>query len=331
MESKDLQCRICWLTPKDESLMPTEMDFLDQIKRCTGVELSESFNWPNRICTSCALLLRAALKLRSLCQDAEKKLQELSEKEVQALAEKEMLELLENDLHEQAETELREFHIQIVSDEQESASKDLRSDSEVEYEYLESYDVTLECSEDADEMVSIEPANSAPEESVYSLSPKPEAGEEDDSGQDPSFACTRCHKVFSELVKLNTHMKVHLTEKPHECEICHKRFRQTPQLTRHMNTHTGNRPYKCDYCDSRFADPSTRIKHQRIHTNERPYKCKFCSKSFAYSNVLRVHLKTHTGERPFSCQYCQKTFSQLHHKNAHEKSHKHTKEGETWE
>jgi len=39
MESKDLQCRICWLTPKDESLMPTEMDFLDQIKRCTGVEV----------------------------------------------------------------------------------------------------------------------------------------------------------------------------------------------------------------------------------------------------------------------------------------------------
>jgi len=69
-----------------------------------------------------------------------------------------------------------------------------------------------------DEMVSIEPANSAPEESAYSLSPKPEAGEEDDSGPDPSFACTRCHKVFSELVKLNTHMKVHLTEKPHECE-----------------------------------------------------------------------------------------------------------------
>jgi len=92
----------------------------------------------------------------------------------------------------------------------------------VEYEYLESYDVTLESSEDAacsaDEMVSIEPANSAPEESVYSLSPKPEAAEEDDSGHDPSFACTRCHKVFSELVKLNTHMKVHLTEKPHECE-----------------------------------------------------------------------------------------------------------------
>jgi len=59
----------------------------------------------------------------------------------------------------------------------------------VEYEYLESYDVTLESSEDAacsaDEMVSIEPANSAPEESVYSLSPKPEAAEEDDSGHDP--------------------------------------------------------------------------------------------------------------------------------------------------
>ncbi|EDV48425.1 zinc finger protein 774 [Drosophila erecta] len=319
VDSKDLQCRICLVQPKDESLMSTEPDFPDQIKRCTGIELRESPNWPNRICTSCALLLRAALKLRSLCQQTEKELKE---------------------------QKLLEINIEIIHDEQETTkkkrdSKDLSkneatgSDSEVEYEYLESYDVTLESSEDvacsADELVSIEPANSAPEESVYSLSPKPQTFEDEDSGQAASFTCNICNNVYSERVKLTNHMKVHSTEKPHECEICHKRFRQTPQLARHMNTHTGNRPYKCDYCDSRFADPSTRIKHQRIHTNERPYKCKFCGKSFGYSNVLRVHLKTHTGERPFSCQYCQKSFSQLHHKNTHEKSHKTPKEAKTWQ
>ncbi|EDW53875.1 zinc finger protein 184 [Drosophila sechellia] len=313
VDSRDLKCRICLVQPKDESLMPTEPDFPDQIKRCTGVELSESPDWPNRICTSCALLLRAALKLRSLCQQTEK------------------------DLKEQ---KLQEINIEIVHDEQEtnkkkSESRDLSkneangSDSELEYEYLESYDVTLENSEDvaysADELVSIEPAISAPEESVCSLSPKPVTFEDEDCGQAASFSCSICNNVYSERVKLTNHMKVHSAEKPHECEICHKRFRQTPQLARHMNTHTGNRPYKCDYCDSRFADPSTRIKHQRIHTNERPYKCEFCSRSFGYSNVLRVHLKTHTGERPFSCQFCQKSFSQLHHKNTHEKSHKRTK------
>ncbi|XP_016976324.2 zinc finger protein 184 [Drosophila rhopaloa] len=297
--------------------MPTEPDFREQIKRCTGVEMSENLNWPNRICTSCALLFRAALKLRSLCQKAETELLRQTE---------------------------QEFHIEIINDGQEmkqyNDSKDMLttepscSDSEVHYEYLESYDVTLESAEDeacsVDEMVSIEPTNSAPEESIYSLSPKPDAGEEEESSQSSSFACKICHNVYTEQIKLTTHMRVHSTEKPHECEICHKRFRQTPQLARHMNTHTGNRPYKCDYCDSSFADPSTRIKHQRIHTNERPYKCKFCSKSFAYSNVLRVHLKTHTGERPFSCQYCQRTFSQLHHKNAHEKSHKPKNELKTW-
>ncbi|XP_070072537.1 zinc finger and SCAN domain-containing protein 5B [Drosophila takahashii] len=324
MEGKDLQCRICLLQPKDESLMPTEPDFPEQIKRCTGIELRQSPEWANRICTSCALLLRAALKLRSLCQEAEKKLQE--EKDVYELEEKELLE--------QADMELQEIHIQILPDDQEAKDPPSKepADGELEYEYLESYDVTLESSEDAacsaDEMVSIEPINSAPEESVYSLSPKPETGEEDEAA--PSFPCTICCNVYAERAKLANHMKVHSSEKPHECEICHKRFRQTPQLARHMNTHTGNRPYKCDYCDSSFADPSTRIKHQRIHTNERPYKCKFCSKSFAYSNVLRVHLKTHTGERPFSCQFCQKSFSQLHHKNAHEKSHKTTDVVETW-
>lgn len=171
----------------------------------TYPQLSESPDWPNRICTSCALLLRAALKLRSLCQQTEK------------------------DLKEQ---KLQEINIEIVHDEQETKkkteSRDLSkneatgSDSELEYEYLESYDVTLESSEDvacsADELVSIEPAISAPEESVYSLSPKPVTFEDEDSGQAASFTCNICHNVYSERVKLTNHMKVHSAKKPHECE-----------------------------------------------------------------------------------------------------------------
>ncbi|KAH8256458.1 hypothetical protein KR032_008915, partial [Drosophila birchii] len=311
MEQKELQCRICLLQPKDESLMPTETDFCNQIQRCTGIQLKENANVPNLICTSCALLLRAALKLRSLCQDAEKALQQ-----------------------QRIQIDIKENVPRLENESKDLPSKEAScSDSdEVEYEYLEPYSLValesdLEAAGSADEIISIEHLTSTPtsllkEESVEPMSPALDPDEDVSHDQAPSLSCKVCHKTYTDRIKLAAHQKVHDKEKPHECEICHKRFRQTPQLTRHMNTHTRNRPYKCDYCDSCFADPSTRIKHHRIHTHERPYKCKHCSKSFAYSNVLRVHIKTHTGERPFSCQHCQRTFSQLHHKNAHEKSHK---------
>ncbi|KAH8343713.1 hypothetical protein KR059_005264, partial [Drosophila kikkawai] len=299
MTDEKLQCRICLLQPKDETLMPTQADFCAQIQRCTGIQLRENAAWPTRICTSCALLLRAALKLRSLCQDAEKALQQ------QKIGEN--VPRLEQNENESKDLPSKEASC---------------SDSEVEYEYLEPYD--LEAADSTDEIISIEPLTSTPTSLLEEESISPASEPDEDVGQAhaPPLACTVCHKVYADRVKLAAHLKVHNRGKPHECEICHKRFRQTPQLTRHMNTHTRNRPYKCDYCDSSFADPSTRIKHHRIHTNERPYKCKHCSKSFAYSNVLRVHINTHTGERPFSCQHCQRTFSQLHHKNAHERSHK---------
>lgn len=39
MAQKEHQCRICLLQPKDESLMPTETDFCEQIQRCTGIQV----------------------------------------------------------------------------------------------------------------------------------------------------------------------------------------------------------------------------------------------------------------------------------------------------
>ncbi|KAH8330340.1 hypothetical protein KR067_001298 [Drosophila pandora] len=295
MTEKDSQCRICLLQPKDESLMPTETNFLEQIRSCTGIQMTETSNGPSLICTSCALLLRAALKLRTLCQEAQKELERIQDEESAKVDEE--------------------------KDNEEGADSDAMFE-----EYVVTLDGT-EFSSDVDEIISIEPADSLPpspmREERLSMDGGVSCSEaEDSSAQALLFSCNLCPNVYSHRVKLTAHLKVHNNDKPHECEICHKRFRQTTQLARHMNTHTGNRPYKCDFCDSCFGDPSTRIKHQRIHTNERPYKCKFCAKTFSYSNVLRVHMKTHTGERPFGCRLCHKTFSQPHHRKYHEKTHK---------
>ncbi|XP_017968696.1 zinc finger protein 180 [Drosophila navojoa] len=305
MDNTEPICRICLLHPKAETLMATESNFVVQIKQCTGVLLTQDDRMPNKICTSCALLLRAALKLRSMCQQAEEQLQKLK--------------------HEQ---------------EQQQFQPD--SGNETPSDFIDSYEVTLETasiagSQDSTEVITIKPATPA-RANIKAQPYRPIRRNRTIAGMPPTcypeaskplgvtYVCNICNNVYTEKVKLTTHLKLHSVHKPHECEICHKRFRQTPQLARHMNSHTGLRPYKCDYCDASFADPSTRIKHQRIHTNERPYRCKYCPKSFAYSNVLNVHLKTHTGERPFSCQYCARRFSQAHHKNTHERSHRANKE-----
>ncbi|ALC47314.1 CG4854 [Drosophila busckii] len=281
--------------------MPTASDFYEQIERCTGIQLMQDVQMENKICTSCALLLRAALKLQTLCQRAESHLQRQSEKQLS-----------------EAEEEQQELYL---SDCDSFIGNDNASDTQ-----SETYEVAVETTSltGSTEDIVIRKTK-APTAIVASETSKRKAGAAAAkvSKKKPSlsYLCNICNNVYTEKVKLTAHLRQHSGYKPHECEICHKRFRQTPQLARHMNSHTGLRPYKCDFCDSCFADPSTRIKHQRIHTNERPYKCSYCNKSFAYSNVLNVHMKIHTGEKPFKCSYCGKTFTQLHHKNTHERSH----------
>ncbi|XP_022209917.2 zinc finger protein 75A [Drosophila obscura] len=339
MDKLDSRCRICLVDDEEESLIATGVDFCEQIKCFTGIQLSEGPNWPKKICIGCALLIRAARKLRLLCQESEKEFRQ----------------------------EAKKYDVPSKCREENS----IDSDTEMEPEYLDNYEASHGSPKSTtDSHCSVEisikldsPALSAPGEleppstfapveqespsaigpvkrkppsavspmkrkpqstAMLSLSPvgTPTPETESKSSKNKRFACHICPNTYKEKAKLTVHMLVHNKLKRHECEICHKRFNQTTPLKRHMNTHTGLRPYKCDFCDSSFADPSTRIKHQRIHTNERPYKCTFCSREFAYSNVLSAHLKTHTNEKPYKCQHCKRTFIQVHHKNAHEKSHR---------
>ncbi|SPP83966.1 zinc finger protein 22 [Drosophila guanche] len=299
-------CRICLVDPGEESLIATGEDFCEQIKCCTGIQLSEGPNWPTKICIGCKLMLRTARKLRLLCQESEKQLQ-----------------------RQQIELELQKADKCNVSNEGDSVS--IGSDSEMEPEYLEYYEVTHGSPESNTDNhciveIDIKTASNAPPQRREQEAPSVDialspATPKTESKSSKRFACHICSNIYQEKAKLTVHLLVHSDFKRHECEICHKRFPQTTSLRRHMNTHTGLRPYKCDFCDSSFADPSTRIKHQRIHTNERPYKCTICGKGFAYSNVLRGHLKTHTLQKPYKCQHCQRSFTQMHHMHAHEKSH----------
>ena len=65
----------------------------------------------------------------------------------------------------------------------------------------------------------------------------------------------------------------HTGEKPHKCtfEGCHKAYSRLENLKTHLRSHTGEKPYTCEYpgCSKAFSNASDRAKHQnRTHSNE---------------------------------------------------------------
>ncbi|XP_026494301.1 zinc finger protein 260-like [Vanessa tameamea] len=64
----------------------------------------------------------------------------------------------------------------------------------------------------------------------------------------PIETCVYSKKEFSNEESLQSHVKMHLDEKPYECEVCPKRFHSDANMRRHMSTHALERPRRCMYC-----------------------------------------------------------------------------------
>lgn len=117
-----------------------------------------------------------------------------------------------------------------------------------------------------------------------------------------SLQCKICHKKFTEITYLRSHMATHSVLKPHKCSMCEKSFTRRRELLRHENVHTGYKPFKCLTCSKAFSRKDKLARHEKIHNGLKKFSCRICtSVSFTKVEELLLHHRTaHSDESPTS-------------------------------
>ncbi|KAI9098663.1 hypothetical protein DFS34DRAFT_579959, partial [Phlyctochytrium arcticum] len=78
------------------------------------------------------------------------------------------------------------------------------------------------------------------------------------------YTCPLCHRPFSRIYNLRSHMDRHTTTKTYPCPSCPAIFSRSHDLARHILTHTRERPWGCDRCGRRFARRDALRRHDKV-------------------------------------------------------------------
>ncbi|KAL7073337.1 hypothetical protein ACQ4LE_007442 [Meloidogyne hapla] len=84
---------------------------------------------------------------------------------------------------------------------------------------------------------------------------------QNDEKQKQQTKCPLCEMEFSNVFRLNEHIRLHSA---HSCDICQKKFMTAFDLNLHMGTHTGF-TYDCKDCGKCFPCRKTLAEHNRSH------------------------------------------------------------------
>ncbi|KAJ8894670.1 hypothetical protein PR048_007335 [Dryococelus australis] len=136
-------------------------------------------------------------------------------------------------------------------------------------------------------------------------------------GQQETFRCEYCGKVFVSKVALLSHVRLHTKVNTHVCQLCSKAFVTEKHLMVHVLRHTNEQAHECEQCLKVFTSSESLQVHKMTHGG--PYTCPHCDKTLSGRSSYLGHIRLHTGERPYHCPHCSRAFTLKERLNLHMK------------
>ncbi|VVC94650.1 unnamed protein product [Leptidea sinapis] len=310
VDVKDL-CRTCMKSNliMEDLFTPIKLDdnnllvFSDILVASTSLQVQKEDGLPQRICDSCANILKLIATFRNQAIQTEKELQKL------LLVSKIKNEVSDIELKDEIDSEYfndcEDFFIDTKDEVKETNSK--KHESKIACAQCSKTffrQTSLEKHISKRHTISNEVLNNLKVEYTPDL-----------------FTCSQCLKTFKSEKLLATHLKQHRTYEHFMCDNCNKVLSSKTLLRRHMKLHTDERPFKCSECPKTFSQLCSLKDHKRIHTGETPFLCSECGRGFNNNSNLRQHLLRHTGVKPFMCSLCPKSFCTKGQLKSHSDTH----------
>ena len=143
------------------------------------------------------------------------------------------------------------------------------------------------------------------------------------TGQQRSYACGQCDKIFTSSYCRLQHSRLHFKETPHACGMGDDPGAHKESLNEPSKVHATDEPLVCDQCPRKFKLMCHLKRHSLVHrgsnsaggSGDSPekstgpksysYMCTLCDKRFTRLSYLRIHVSSvHHGEKQYLCHLC---------------------------
>uniref|UniRef100_A0A1Q3F1R7 Putative c2h2-type zn-finger protein n=1 Tax=Culex tarsalis TaxID=7177 RepID=A0A1Q3F1R7_CULTA len=165
-----------------------------------------------------------------------------------------------------------------------------------------------------------------------------------------AVACEICGRLFAEKHKLKQHIRrKHEKIREHECHLCHKNFSSLDSVHTHIRTMHSNNEYKCEYCNRTYTSELSLRYHKKKHENDQNYQAtqkwtqyytvlepepgakegaqrmKRCNLCGAVVQQIGTHLSNIHFPKEFRCTLCDAVFKRKETYESHVMEHEHGK------
>ncbi|CAD6991725.1 unnamed protein product [Ceratitis capitata] len=304
-----------------------DTNLAEEIADHGSITIEESGTCPDRICETCILLLKAAIKFRKLCQYASKQWQELLNlklpKSQNESSSDKSLVLLEDAEREAFTDDNLVFEvIEGFNEDCDDTNDNIIESNDAEYIEIEddpdgfledsttsqTDEITFYSNNQYDDSKHEEEAITSEEHMEKILSDKTNSDilktYPNESNDNPECEAD----INTRIVPVNTQVKRGRKKLTNATKTSQKNKIQSVEISsRELKKSTNN--YICSYCGNVYNEKAKLTLHLRIHTKEKPHECEICHKRFAQTPQLARHMNSHTGNRPFKCKFCEASFA----------------------